>query len=661
MDFLTYFCAMSLSKKIKYFAIQVLFVILIFPNIALGAMQSESYVIYENIHHDFDGPVIPAIAANVNGLKATVSWTTNVAADSFVVYSTNASVPIALSQEQGNSLKTNTNHSVTLNRLSPNTTYYFKVKSTRVNGGATLSSAINSFVIGADPDVIVPEPTRGGGGTIIIDKTDKIAPQITNLKSEVLDAKSVRISWTTSEKATSFVEYGKSNAFGSVFGAWTSALDHSVVLLNLEPSTTYSFRALSSDSWGNLGESETLNFSTLADETIIDKPEEPKKEDPAKPIDETVKEPSIVNNITESALAFFKKIFPEVSLNEVTDQQLKNVESLNDLADLIAVPQLSGQPKIEIGADEATISWTTDIDANSQIAYAPNDNYRAGANEPYYQIVGNFEEMVTDHKITLHNLTPDTSYHFQIRSKPRIGPTAVSRDYTFATSLETINIVSFFVQIISNEEVIFKWVTNKESDSTVKFSPYNNNVVVSELQKVVSDNKNTVIHEITVTELQAGVYYDIELSSKDSEGNQAMETMKHFSTSEDDLPPVVAQVKADSTVFLDRSNKTQTIISWVTNEPATSRIYYQEGVHGGVEQLAESSELNNSYSKEHIMVITKFKPGVVYSFRVESIDSGNNTTLSAVHTFMTAKQKESIIQIIIGIFENTFGWVKKLM
>jgi hypothetical protein len=150
------------------------------------------------------------------------------------------------------------------------------------------------------------------------------------------------------------------------------------------------------------------------------------------------------------------------------------------------------------------------------------------------------------------------------------------------------------------------------------------------------------------------------LSSVDAEGNIATEVLNHFSTAEDDLPPEISRIKADSTVFLDQGNKTQTIISWMTNEPSTSRIYYQEGVQTAEAEFSESTNLNTNYTKEHVTVISKFKPGIVYSFRVESIDSGDNISLSNVHTFMTAKKKESIIQIIMRILEETFSWVNKL-
>jgi hypothetical protein len=169
-----------------------------------------------------------------------------------------------------------------------------------------------------------------------------------------------------------------------------------------------------------------------------------------------------------------------------------------------------------------------------------------------------------------------------------------------------------------------------------------------------------VIHEIRIEDFEGGVFYEVVLASEDEEGNLVTETLPRFSTSEEDLPPIISHIKTDSTVFVDRSDKIQTVISWLTNEPSSSQVYYQEGVHGGDARLANSTPLNSSFSKEHVVVISNFDPGKVYTFRVESSDSGGNTSISKVHTFMTAKKKESIIQIIINILENTFGWATQL-
>ncbi len=653
----------------KIIIFSLVFSLLLPSNLVWAAMQSSSYVIYENIHHTFDGPVISSVASSVSGLNATVTWTTSIEADSFVVYNTDSALPEASNKEQGSALKTSTSHSIVLSGLSANTTYYYRVKSTRINGGTSLSSTINSFSIGADPSVSTSTSetsSNNGGGILIIDKTDKKAPVISDLQVIAIDTSSAKISWITDEKATGFVEYGASLSLGSIYGQWSSSTQHEIILTNLKSEIKYYYRALSSDSWGNLGKSDILTFSlspgeqkeediTGVEETSEEEPEEELKKDEAK------KEENILQKAQNTAVDFLRRLFPAISLNEISDDQLNSVDSLDDLSSFISAPILSGQPAMDIGATEVVVRWDTDVESNSQIAFAPADYYQVNAQEPYYQVVGSADKYDIKHEVGLYGLQPDTTYHFQLRSKPRIGQTALSRDYTFTTKLENLKIESFFAQIISNEKVIFKWTTNKAADSMIKFAPYQNNIVALDQEKTVKDNSQIVIHEITLNNLEAGIYYDIKLQSSDQEGNTAVQTMMHFSTSEDDLPPQISHIKADSTVFLDKSSKTQTVISWISNEPSTSRVYFQEGVHGPQVDLSESTDLNTDFTKEHIMVITKFKPGMVYSFRVESVDSGGNTSLSKVHTFMTAKQKQSIIQIIIGIFEDTFGWVKKIM
>ncbi len=638
-------------KKVCLFF--VLFLSFFFGPLSWAAMQSANYIIYENIHHSFDGPVISAVNVTVSGITPTITWTTDVAANSFVEYSTDSA--LANSKEQGTDTKIYTNHSVNLSGLSANTTYYFRVKSERVNGGKTTDATIHTFTTGSDPSSQTTTPT--GGGILIIDKTDKKPPTISNVTFSVKDDGSVAIGWQTDEGATSFVEYGTTESYGNTYGHWASTTDHTVVLSNLQAKTIYQFRALSSDDWGNVGYSENYSFNTGSiGQTEETEPEEIKPTEPEEKTDEK----TILEQVSARTLEFISRIFPEISLNNITSDQIANINSLEELSGFIPAPILSGEPRVTVGATEATIGWTTDVEANSLVAMAPEDKYNPESKEPYLQVVGNSEELTLNHEVSLYNLSPNTTYHFQLRSKARLGDMAKSRDFTLKTTLEEFKIESFLSQIINAQEVNFKWVTNKEADAAVTLTPYHNNILAVDQSKTFKNNTISVIHEVKASGLEAGVIYLVEITSQDLAGNIAQETIDRFSTAEDDLPPEISHIKADSTVFLDRSNKTQTILSWLTNEPATSRLYYQEGVHGGDAKLAESTELNTNYTKEHVIVITKFKPGVVYSFRVESIDSGGNVSLSKVHTFMTAKKSESIIQVIIRILENTFGWMKKL-
>lgn len=620
--------------------------------VAGAEMRSSSYVIYENVHHSFDGPVISSVASVVSLTDVTISWNTDVAADSFVIYSTDSA--LVGSMEQGTSIKTFTSHSVDLAGLLENTTYYYRVRSTRVNGGVSVDNTIRSFTTGAIPAAPVDE--NKGGGMLIIDKTDKIAPLVSNISIVKITASTAEISWETDEEATSFVEYSSTSTIRATYGAWEAVASHKVVLVGLQPSTSYRFRVLSSDTWGNATYSVEQSFITLSEEE--EEKLTPEEEEDVIPDTEAEK------NRLEAALAemrnFFSRLFPAVSLNELSGN-MANINSLADLNGFIPAPILSGEPRIEVDANGAKIFWTTDIDANSLVAMAPAEAYHPGANEPYLQIVGNSEEKTRNHEVNLYGLLPNTEYHFQLRSKAESGPMAKSQDFTFRTSLETLNITSFFSKIIDNETAVFKWVTNKEADSAVNFAPYQGNVLAVEQSKTIKDTAHSTIHEVEIKDFEAGMIYGIELVSADADGNSVSEQIVRFSTSEEDVPPAISHIKTDSTIFVDRSNKIQTVISWITNEPSTSQVYFQEGVHGGQTKLDSETIFNTDYTKEHVVVISKFKPGIVYSFQVESIDSGGNVSISKIHTFMTAKKKESIIQVIMKILEDTFGWVKKLM
>lgn len=640
------------KQKLKRMIAATLMLSLIMPSAFVSAaMQSQHYVIYENVLHTFDGPAISNVAHSVSVTDVTVTWNTNVVADSFVVYSTDST--FATSKEQGSSVKSSTSHSVLLTGLEENTTYYYKAKSTRINGGMS-SSSPSSFTTGAEPVTPTPDTTPpSGGGILIIDKTDKKPPEITEVKINVASSTIVEITWKTNEKSTSFVEYGRTDKYGSTYGIWDSVTDHKVILENLQPSTTYHLRALSSDDWGNVGYSGDYIFTTKTETGEEGVPEEGKK--PEEEIDQKV-----LAEITRRTLEFLRRLFPEVSLNKLGPSPFTSITSLDQLANFMPAPVLSGEPSMEVGATEATIKWTTDIDANSLVAMAPEDRYKSSATEPYAQIIGNPDLYTKNHEVKLIGLTPNTVYHIQLRSKAKLGPTAKSKDFTFKTNIEELQITSYFTQVIDQQTVNFKWVTNKNADSAVKFTPYLNNILAVDQAKTMKDNVMSVIHEIKVTELTGGTTYEIELSSTDDKGNNVVKVLPNFSTGKDDVPPEITRIKAESTIFLDKKDKTQTVISWTTNEPATSRIYFQEGVHGNSVKLNESTTLNGNYNKDHIIVITKFKPGTVYTFKVESTDSSGNVTLSSPHTFMTAKQKESIIQVIMRVLENTFGWMKKI-
>jgi hypothetical protein len=89
---------------------------------------------------DTTPPAITAIATVPSATGATVSWTTNEAADSIVTYGTD---PAVLTQNVTNTALV-TAHSVAITGLEPNTTYYMRVSSADAAGNRATSPATGS-------------------------------------------------------------------------------------------------------------------------------------------------------------------------------------------------------------------------------------------------------------------------------------------------------------------------------------------------------------------------------------------------------------------------------------------------------------------------------------------------------------------------------------
>ena len=201
---------------------------------------------------DTTPPVITQVSASpaTNGTSATITWTTDEPSTSRADYGTSSS---ALNLNQTNATLV-TSHSITLNGLSPSTTYYFRVTSTDASGNAATSP-----------------PTTGSPASFLTATPDTTPPMITQvIASPATNGTSATITWTTDEPSDSRVNYGTSS--GSLnLNQSNAALvtSHSITLSGLSPNTTYFFQVRSADASGNAATSPATpaSFQTPAPDT----------------------------------------------------------------------------------------------------------------------------------------------------------------------------------------------------------------------------------------------------------------------------------------------------------------------------------------------------------------------------------------------------------
>ncbi len=179
-------------------------------------------------------PVITNVQANpVTSSAATITWSTNTAADSTVLYGTTSSYGSSVS-----SLSLVTSHSLPVSALTPSTTYHYQVVS-KDGFGQTSSSSDLTFTTGNPP------------------------PVISGIASGSPTTSGATITWSTDVAASSQVDYGTTIAYGgSTTLDSTLVTSHSQALSGLQPGTTYHFRVRSADGSGNLAISGDNAFAT---------------------------------------------------------------------------------------------------------------------------------------------------------------------------------------------------------------------------------------------------------------------------------------------------------------------------------------------------------------------------------------------------------------
>lgn len=592
-------------------------------NVVNGSTQYYSFT----TTNDEVGPVISNLTAALVGQEGlTITWQTDEVATSQLLWDTDATLDQSTTQTN---VYTNF-HSVTLTDLDPETEYFYQVVSVDKSGNSTTSSPTQSSTTAA----------------VVTDAGDTTAPTYSNIDVTDLTASQATITWLSNEDADSFVKFGTaSDNLGTTTGAVESVTSHSVTLKNLTGSTTYYFKVIGRDTDGNTSESTLGSFTTKASTT----------DQLSDGSDETNELMDLVVSIIQKASkTFLVKVLdalidnPKIgSLSE--DQVVSLVSDISDKS--ISAPSLSTAVEIEPLPDSAIIKWTTNKPANSLVAFAPEADYKEGATDPYTTEAGDSQAYTTDHEVTLVGLQPNTPYHIQARSKDRFGPVASSKDTTFTTTSQKPEIQDLSLSSANETSVIMTWKTTLPTKRVVTLT----NTDTGE-QEQYADPSLVKVHKFQADDLSPSSSYVALIALTDENGETTTSSPVPFSTVLTAAPPEISEVKVVTSLISGKVDKVQSIISWKTNKPSSSKIIYQQGVKSSGNQQEITEE---GLKREHILITTEFTPGQVYQYKVVSSDIAGNTAESQNYTLLTPKPKESVVDLIVNNVEEMFGFLKR--
>ena len=567
-------------------------------------------------------PVISSvISSGIGPNQATVTWTTDKSASSLVEYSTTSGFATGTFFGQESAV---TNHSVTLpSTLLPSTTYYYKVHSTDSSGNEAISTQ-NSFTTSANSAGVTP-PTL----------------TISNVATSVLSDTGITITWQTNTPGTSQIQWGTTPVLVS-----HSVLDsnlttqHSVSLAKLQPNTTYYYRVTSVDGSNNqaLADNNGQPYTATTESSLTNT--------------SSLSDAQITQISQQVSAAFLQKFLSGLKDNPNIGQQVYIQAATQAANSIISAPVISGiDAQVVVGTRTAVISWVTNNPANSLVEYVSNANYNNKSSQPYAFAAGSIDESTTLHHVTLSNLDPNTQYHFQIRSQGQLGPVAYSNDATLKTLPVNPSILDVTFSSITESSVTAQWQTDVPTQTSINAE----DTATGQVQ-VLSDKSYLANHSMSVTGLLPSHLYNLQIFSTDELGNSSKSTVIPFSTTASTSKPVVSQVDITSTLVSSTGQATQTIVSWQTDKPASSQVLYYDS---GNSQNTQSTSIDTDLTLNHVLVITNFKPGLVYNIKVKSVDGSGNETTSDPFNVLTPTQDASVIGLILSNFNQIFGFLHR--
>ena len=289
---------------------------------------------------------------------------------------------------------------------------------------------------------------------------------------------------------------------------------------------------------------------------------------------------------------------------------------------------ISGLKITDTTNTSAFVSWTTSKLSTTVLEYGKTTAYGS-------EIVD--DTFNTEHKFQLKDLISG-DYHLRVRATDADGNVTISDDYLFNIP-PTPLISDVSISDIGDNTAKVAWITNVLANSNVD--------ITSEKNSGSQGNGDlSTTHSVNLVGLEAKTTYTIKIRSIDSYGNTAISDSYTLTTTADLLAPKIIDPKSEISSTGSGDNiRYQLIVSWQTEEPATSKVEFGNGVGSSYES---SSKEDISLNMTHTIIVTDLKPNSVYHFRIKTGDKSNNIAYSEDYTVTTPPKEKNILSIIIN-------------
>jgi len=578
--------------------------------------------------------------SDIQSDAATISWTTNRAANTRVDYGTTAAYGSSTALDPTLVMQ----HVVRIEGLESSTTYHFEAVSEDAHD---LTARSGDLVFQTDPVPLALEGVEVIG----------VGPSTATVR------------WTTNRAASSRVDYGLTSTYGeSAPVDSTLVTNHVIVLDGLAPGTAYRFRAVSEGPYGQVVESGDAGFETsmpplaiggvevvdvgyeravirwltdrpatsLVEYGLTDQYGSGQGPDPAL----TIEHSTTLSGLAEGTLYHFR-----VASTDAFDVDAASGDSTFTTlqAEPAGPPIVYGIGVVETSPTAVTLTWVTDRPATSLVRYGRDT--AADSETPCDTT------HVLDHAVSVSPLSPHVAYSFVVVSacgsdttegSPIEYATAEPPEVDPAAKSPEIGDVS--VVITDPGSATVRWSTDRPCSTWIDYGP-------TEAYGLTLPGGciGPCAYEARLSELMPETTYCYRLTAF-----AVGETLLAAVDSTFTTPPEVDTKPPLSPQAVEASDLAYAIeLSWLRNGESDLLGYHvyrlvggREGVYGDdrPERLTEDPLSDPYFLDDEVL------PGLLYLYSVSAVDQcGNESELS---DFIEARFDPPEVTLQLAIYPN---------
>jgi len=350
-----------------------------------------------------------------------------------------------------------------------------------------------------------------------------------------------------------------------------------------------------------------------------------------------------LTGLLPSSTYFYKTKWTDEDGNTgISDEKSFNTQATPNVKDVTA----SG-----INLDSATIQFTSNGASKVKVYYGTTTSF------------GGLKSLDTStseniYTINLIDLNDGTKYYYKINTIDSDGYEYEGTVLDFNT-LPRPRISDVQLQeITGTAQTTLKitWTTNTAISSIITFSPEGDSSSSRDQVKVDLLNGK---HEMTITGLLPQTNYYLVVKGTDAIGNQAISDAYKFTTASDSRPPSISAVKVEgstipSVTTTGQESTAQLIITWNTDEPATSQVEFGEGTGSSYSQKTQE---DTNLTTNHLVIISNLTPSKVYHLRTISQDKASNLSNSIDTVTITPKATDNALDLVVTNLSQIFSFL----